>query len=64
MATVNVNDSNLYVDSVYVSWLGLRAGGRLAPSLHSSNDVGELLKMAVVMMKAPLRLILVSKLLH
>jgi len=27
-----------------IDWLGLRVGGHLAPSLHSSNEPGELLK--------------------
>ena len=33
-----------------VDWLGLRVGGHLAPSLHSSYEPGELLQRRYAMM--------------
>jgi len=42
MATVGADDGSLQVDSVQVSWLGLRVDGHLALSLHSLNEPGEL----------------------
>jgi len=44
MAMIDVDGSSLSVDSrtVQVGWLGLRVGGHLALSLHSSNEPGEL----------------------
>jgi len=38
MVMVNVDGSR----SVQVGWLGLRVGGHMALSLHSSNEPGEL----------------------
>ena len=36
-----------------VDWLGLRVGGHLALSLHSSNEPGELSQWHYAMMTAP-----------
>jgi len=36
-----------------VDWLGLRVGGHLALSLHSSNEPGELSQWCYAMMTAP-----------
>jgi len=35
---VVVDDSNLHLDTQPFNWLGLRVGGYLALSLHSSNE--------------------------
>ena len=44
MAMVDVDDScHFSADSAKVDWLGLRVGGHPALSLHSSDELGELL---------------------
>ena len=43
----------LSADSQPVNWLGLRVGGHLALSLHSSNEPGELSQWRYAMMTAP-----------
>jgi len=45
MAMVDVDDSCQFsADSAKVDWLGLRVGGHPALSLHSSDELGELLQ--------------------
>ena len=45
MAIMDVDDSSLPADSKgQVGWLGLRVGGHLALTLHSPNELGELLQ--------------------
>ena len=41
---VDVDDSTISADlqAKWLGWLGLRVGGHLALSLHSSNEPGEL----------------------
>ena len=53
MAMVDVDDSSLPADSAQVDWLGLRVGGHLALSLHSSNEMGELSQWRYAMTTAP-----------
>ena len=55
MAMVDVDDSSLPTGGLtaQVDWLGLRVGGHLALSLHSSNEPGELSQWRYAMMTAP-----------
>ena len=53
MAMVDVDDSSLPADSAQVDWLGLRVGGHLALSLHSSYELSELSQWRYAMMTAP-----------
>ena len=55
MAMVDVDDSSLPTGGLtaQVDWLGLRVGGHLALSLHSSYEPGELSQWCYAMMTAP-----------
>ena len=55
MAMVDVDDSSLPIGGLTVEddWLGLRVGGHLALSLHSSYEPGELSQWRYTMMTAP-----------
>ena len=55
MAIVDVDDSSLPTGGLtaQVDWLGLRVGGHLALSLHSSYELGELSQWRYAMMTAP-----------
>ena len=55
MAMVDVDDSSLPTGGLtaQVDWLGLRVGGHLALSLHSSYELGELSQWRYAMMTAP-----------
>ena len=55
MAMVDVDDSSLPAGGLraQVDWLGLRVGGHLALSLHSSYEPGELSQWHYAMMTAP-----------
>ena len=52
---VDVDDSSLSTGGLtaQVDWLGLRVGGHLALSLHSTNEPGELSQWRYAMMTAP-----------
>ena len=55
MAMVDVDDSSLPTGrhTAQVDWLGLRVGGHLALSLHSSYEPSELSQWHYAMMTAP-----------
>ena len=55
MAMVDVDDNSLPTSGLtaQVDWLGLRVGGHLVLSLHSSYEPGELSQWRYAMMTAP-----------